>query len=151
MTTTEWRVDVDGTTTTALYEPAEQPRARRTVFVCAHGAGGNARDRGMQQVAAALRPHMDLVRFNFLYREKGSGRPDRMPLLEACTEAVVARARAELQPEVLVIGVRPWSARRSPAHPAAAPPAPAQRRLRCTPPAAACDPADRSPSPDRGS
>ena len=75
VTTTEWRVDVDGTTTTALYEPAEGPQARRQVFVCAHGAGGNARDRGMLQVAAAFRPHMDLVRFNFLYRERRAPKP----------------------------------------------------------------------------
>jgi len=36
------------------------------------------------------------VRFNFLYKQRGSGRPDPMPTLMATVSAVVDRTRAEL-------------------------------------------------------
>jgi predicted alpha/beta-hydrolase family hydrolase len=52
-----------------------------------------------------------VVRFNFLYKEKGSGRPDTMPRLQECTEAVVARVREELRPDVLIIGGRSMGGR----------------------------------------
>jgi hypothetical protein len=59
-------------------------------FVCAHGAGGNMHDRGMQAVAKELRRRgLDVVRFNFPYSEKKSGRPDPMPVLQACIRDVV--------------------------------------------------------------
>jgi predicted alpha/beta-hydrolase family hydrolase len=51
------------------------------------------------------------VRFNFLYRERGAARPDPMPRLVACFEAVVARVRAELDPKVLVLGGRSMGGR----------------------------------------
>jgi predicted alpha/beta-hydrolase family hydrolase len=54
---------------------------------------------------------IDVVRFNFFYREKGSGRPDPMPLLQACTTAVVERVRAELRPDLLIIGGRSMGGR----------------------------------------
>jgi predicted alpha/beta-hydrolase family hydrolase len=54
-------------------------------------------DRGMLSAANALRARgIGVVRFNFLYKEKRSGRPDPMPKLMATVSAVVARARAEL-------------------------------------------------------
>ena len=83
-----------------------------TVFVCAHGAGGNMHDRGVMSISQTLRAHgVDVVRFNFPYTEKRSGRPDPMPVLEQTTEAVVARVRAELQPRVLLIGGRSMGGR----------------------------------------
>ncbi len=36
----------------------------------------------MLALAAALAPHLEVVRFNFPYREKGSNRPDPMPILQ---------------------------------------------------------------------
>jgi predicted alpha/beta-hydrolase family hydrolase len=54
---------------------------------------------------------LDVVRFNFLYREKGSGRPDQMPRLEKCFEAVIAKVREELKPRVLIIGGRSMGGR----------------------------------------
>jgi hypothetical protein len=39
---------------------------------------------------------MDIVRFNFPYREKRVSRPDPMPRLEETVAAVVARVRDEL-------------------------------------------------------
>lgn len=85
---------------------------RAPVFVFAHGAGGHMADRGMQQTAEALVARgLNVVRFNFLYKEKGSGRPDPMPLLKATTSAVVARVRQELQAETLIIGGRSMGGR----------------------------------------
>jgi predicted alpha/beta-hydrolase family hydrolase len=107
----EWRVPVGGEETSAVFEPAETDELG-VVFVCAHGAGGNMNDRGMLAVANVLRSRgIGVVRFNFLYKEKGSGRPDPMPRLKDCVTAVVARAREELQPKTLIIGGRSMGGR----------------------------------------
>ena len=106
-----WRVAVGGAETTALFEPADTS-SPGVVFVCAHGAGGHMNDRGMLRTAAALRSRgLGVVRFNFLYKERGSGRPDPMPRLKECTTAVVARTRAEVQPRLLLIGGRSMGGR----------------------------------------
>src|ERR671930_1959097 len=98
----QWRVEVDGDATTAVFEPAE---AGSALFVCAHGAGGDMNDRGIRAVSQVLRSKgLDVVRFNFLYREKGSRRPDPMPRLKSCYQAVLAHARRELKPAKLLIG-----------------------------------------------
>ena len=82
------------------------------VFVCAHGAGGHKDDRGMTRAAQALEAAgFSVVRFNFPYREKGSGRPDPMPVLKASIAEVVARVRKELAPRRLVIGGRSMGGR----------------------------------------
>ena len=82
------------------------------VFVCAHGAGGSMSDKGVLATTSALRAHgVGVVRFNFLYKEKKGGRPDRMPLLMETVAAVTGRARAELQPRRLVIGGRSMGGR----------------------------------------
>ena len=107
----EWRVAVGGDETSAVFEPAEIEE-QGIVFVCAHGAGGNMNDRGMLETAKALRSRgIGVVRFNFLYKEKGSGRPDPMPSLKSCVTAVVARAREELRPRRLLIGGRSMGGR----------------------------------------
>lgn len=54
---------------------------------------------------------LDVVRFNFLYREKGSGAPDKMPRLMECFSAVVERTRRELSPSRLFIGGRSMGGR----------------------------------------
>jgi predicted alpha/beta-hydrolase family hydrolase len=97
--------------TTAVYEPATSGAAK-ALFVAAHGAGENFSGRGMLAAAATMRAHgMDVVRFNFLYKEKGSGRPDPMPLLEQTFSAVVAHVRKELRPRTLIIGGRSMGGR----------------------------------------
>jgi predicted alpha/beta-hydrolase family hydrolase len=69
-------------------------------------------DRGMLAVSAAMRAQgVDVVRFNFPYKERRSGRPDPMPLLKKTIEAVVARARSELRPKTLLIGGRSMGGR----------------------------------------
>jgi predicted alpha/beta-hydrolase family hydrolase len=107
----EWRVAVGGEETSAVFEPAESA-GNGIVFVSAHGAGGNMNDRAVQQTAKALRSRgFGVVRFNFLYKEKGSGRPDPMPRLKECFTAVVARTRDEIQPKTLIIGGRSMGGR----------------------------------------
>ena len=107
-----WNVPVGTDETTAVYEPAAGSGAELPVFVCAHGAGGSKSDRGMLATASAFRDHgIGVVRFDFLYKAKGSGRPDPMPLLMETTAAVVARVRDELSPKQLVIGGRSMGGR----------------------------------------
>lgn len=104
------KIAVGGEETSAVFEAATSDS--RALFVCAHGAGGNMSDRGMLSVAKVLREHgFDIVRFNFLYKEKGSGRPDPMPRLQATIEAVVAHFRKELSPKTLIIGGRSMGGR----------------------------------------
>ncbi len=108
---TEWRVTVGAETTSAAFEPAANG-GHETLFICAHGAGGNLNDRGVVQTAKALQERgIAVVRFNFLYKEKKSGRPDPMPRLKECITAVVARARDELRPKTLIIGGRSMGGR----------------------------------------
>lgn len=108
---TSWRVAVGADETTAVLEP---PTGADTgaVFVCAHGAGGHMDDRGMVRLAAeVLSRGISVVRFNFIYREKRSGRPDAMPRLKGCFESVVARVLTEVEPRLLLIGGRSMGGR----------------------------------------
>jgi predicted alpha/beta-hydrolase family hydrolase len=111
MNAVEWRIDIGGEHTRAVYEPATSTR-EHALFVCAHGAGGNMSDRSMLAATAALRARgFGVVRFNFLYKEKGSGRPDPMPKLMNTVALVVERARMECGPGTLVIGGRSMGGR----------------------------------------
>jgi predicted alpha/beta-hydrolase family hydrolase len=106
----QWRIAVVGAQVTAICERA--PEDHGIVFVCAHGAGGHMRDRSMNALAEALRARgVHVVRFNFLYREQGSGRPDPMPRLKACMTAVIEHTRSALCPRTLVIGGRSMGGR----------------------------------------
>lgn len=106
-----WHVAIGEVQVTAAYDAVDS-RPPRTVFVCAHGAGGHMDDAGMLALRDSFRARgLPLVRFNFPYRERGSRRPDRMPLLMECVSAVVARTRDELRPETLLIGGRSMGGR----------------------------------------
>ena len=107
----ERQVQVGDETTSAAVDLAPNGD-RSTVFVCAHGAGGNMADNGVRSVSRTLGERgVDVVRFNFLYKEKKSGRPDPMPRLQATTAAVVAQVRSELAPQTLIIGGRSMGGR----------------------------------------
>jgi predicted alpha/beta-hydrolase family hydrolase len=107
----QWRVQVGAESTSAVVDYSDASDGT-TVFVCAHGAGGNMSDRGTLAVAKALGARgLDVVRFNFLYKEKNSGRPDPMPKLKETTQAVVARVREELAPKRVIIGGRSMGGR----------------------------------------
>ena len=108
---TSWRVRVGEEETSAIFEPA-LASAGGGLFVFAHGAGGHMADRGVLGVAAALRRRgLHVVRFNFLYKEKGSRRPDPMPRLKECITAVAAHARREIAPQTLILGGRSMGGR----------------------------------------
>jgi predicted alpha/beta-hydrolase family hydrolase len=65
-----------------------------TVFICAHGAGGHKDDGSMKRLAKALEAcGVEVVRFNFPYREQGSRRPDPMPVLKEAIKEQVERVR----------------------------------------------------------
>jgi len=106
-------IEVGGDQTTAVWDPpAATHRASSPVFVCAHGAGGQMNDRSMLAVRDALTAEgLGVVRFNFLYRAKGSARPDAMPRLLACWSAIVEHVRRELKPDVLILGGRSMGGR----------------------------------------
>jgi len=112
---TEWRVAVGDATTRAAYESATSGHADDSgaLFICAHGAGGNISDRATYAAASEMRRRgLGVVRFNFLYKERGSGRPDPMPKLMETFAAVVDHARRELGPRrPLVIGGRSMGGR----------------------------------------
>ena len=112
MTKREWRIPVGTEETSAVYESATDGDDV-AVFICAHGAGGNIADRSTLASANALRKQgFGVVRFNFLYKEKGSGRPDAMPKLTNAFSAVVEHARRELgNPRPLIIGGRSMGGR----------------------------------------
>lgn len=105
-----WRIPVGGDETSAAYDKAEGEE--RAVFICGHGAGGNMSDRQTLAAANTLRRHgFGVVRFNFLYKEKRSGRPDPMPKLMNTFAAVIDHVRAELTPATLIIGGRSMGGR----------------------------------------
>ena len=111
MSAGEWRVKVGEEETSATFEPALASPGS-ALFVCAHGAGGHMSDRGMLAVAEHLRGGgLDVVRFNFLYKEKGSSHPDTMPRLKECIAAVASHARRELAPQTLILGGRSMGGR----------------------------------------
>src|SRR5688572_26812285 len=102
-----WRVRVGDDEVSAVFDAAGDADAPAPVFVCAHGAGGNLADRGVVATAKVLREHgLHTVRFNFVYRERKSSRPDAMPKLTACIQAVVEHTRKEINPGRLIIGGR---------------------------------------------
>jgi uncharacterized protein len=92
----------------------DMERGNRTdcVFVMAHGAGGHMADRGMLALDTQLsRRGIQVVRFNFPYREKDSKRPDPMPVLKECIAAIAARAREQPGTQRLLIGGRSMGGR----------------------------------------
>ena len=112
MTKAEWKIPVGPDAVSAVYEGPTGTAGRKVVFACAHGAGGNMMDRGMLTTANALRAvGIGVLRFNFPYKEKKSGRPDPMPKLEETVASVVAHARRELDPDVMIIGGRSMGGR----------------------------------------
>lgn len=111
-TSRTWTIRVGSDETTAIWEPAGQ-KATGSMFVCAHGAGGHMGDRSVLAMTAALRERgLDTVRFNFLYRALKQGRPDPMPRLLACFNAVLAAAVGDdVEPRRLILGGRSMGGR----------------------------------------
>lgn len=69
-------------------------------------------DRGMLRTAEVVGAcGLEVVRFNFPYRERGSRRPDPMPQLRERFDAVVSRVRSQLGERKLIIGGRSMGGR----------------------------------------
>lgn len=69
-------------------------------------------DRGMLALASMFRHRgLDVLRFNFPYRESGSRRPDSMAVLQACIRDVALRALEERDPRRLILGGRSMGGR----------------------------------------
>ena len=78
----------------------------------APGAGGHKADRMMQAAAPRLAAcGLDVARFDFPYRARGSRRPDPMPALQAAFADAVDEARARYRPRRLLIGGRSMGGR----------------------------------------
>ena len=111
MNTNEWKVAVGADEVSAAYDAPTSGEDVGT-FLYAHGAGGSMLDRGLVASANAMRRHgIGVVRFNFIYREKKSSRPDAMPKCMNVISAIVARVREELSPARLFIGGRSFGGR----------------------------------------
>ena len=98
-----WKVPVAAEETSALLDRAGEPSG--TLVVLAHSSGGSMEFRTMANLVREYGARgLDVLRFNFLYRELTKGPPDRMPRLMECFAAVVAAARERLHPRRLFIG-----------------------------------------------
>ena len=106
-----WRISVGAEIVSATLEPASSG-ASAPLLVLAHGAGGHMADRGMLALSATLAAlDLNIVRFNFVYREKASARPDPMPRLMECVAAVAAHAVAQVGSPTLLLGGRSMGGR----------------------------------------
>jgi uncharacterized protein len=109
--TRTWQIHAGTDETAAVWEPPANGESG-VVFICAHGAGGHMGDRSIVAVTDVLRARgVGTVRFNFFYRARRSARPDPMPRLLACFEAIVNRVGSELQPRTLILGGRSMGGR----------------------------------------
>ena len=107
----QWSVKVGSDAVTAVLDPAATG-AQAPIFVFAHGAGGHMTDRGTLALATMLCARgVSVVRFNFPYSERGSRRPDPMPVLRECIEAVVARVASEIDAPRWILGGRSMGGR----------------------------------------
>ena len=87
------------------------PRAR-ACYVLAHGAGAGMAHPFMANVAAGLAEHgIATLRYQFLYMERGSKRPDPPKLAHAAVRAAVAEAAKRLPKLPLIAGGKSFGGR----------------------------------------
>lgn len=96
-------------TVTGLWDA---PKGAKAALVLAHGAGAGMTHRAMAATAEGLAARgIAVLRYNFLYMEKGGKRPDPPPLAQAAVRAAVAEAR-RLAPDLpLFAGGRSFGGR----------------------------------------
>ena len=115
----EWKVAVGSETVSVRLDTAADTGSNvglretaRTLFVFAHGAGGHMLDRNMQSMTRELSARgLDIVRFNFPYRERKSSRPDSMPLLTKSIASVTSFVRDAIPCGRLILGGRSMGGR----------------------------------------
>jgi predicted alpha/beta-hydrolase family hydrolase len=88
------------------------PAAPRACYVFAHGAGAGMTHGAMQQTSEALAARgIATLRFQFPYRERGSGRPDPPALCHAAVRAACAEAARRCPGVPLIAGGRSFGGR----------------------------------------
>jgi predicted alpha/beta-hydrolase family hydrolase len=98
------------------------PAAPRACFVLAHGAGAGMTHTFMQAVADGLASRaIATLRYQFLYMEKGSKRPDAPALAHAAVRAAVTEAGRQLPDVPLIAGGKSFGGRMTSQAQAAAP------------------------------
>ena len=99
-------VNESDSVTAVLYPAAKKHRGRVTIVI-GHGAGADQMSGFMRMTAIALAERgLDVLTFNFIYKEKRKGAPDPKAKLEACYRAVIEAARKNktLKGNKLIIG-----------------------------------------------
>jgi uncharacterized protein len=90
----------------------QTPPDARACYVLAHGAGAGMTHPFMAAVAAALMPRgIATLRYQFVYMERGSKRPDPPPVAHAAVRAAVAAAHRLLPGLPLIAGGKSFGGR----------------------------------------
>ncbi|HEX2691936.1 MAG TPA: alpha/beta family hydrolase [Kofleriaceae bacterium] len=111
------RLDLDGHPGLVL-----RPKAARSLYVFAHGAGSGMRHEFMATLAAALAVRdIATLRWEFPYMAAGKSRPDRAEIALAAVREVWAAARARFDDLVLFAGGKSFGGRMTSRAHAAAP------------------------------
>ncbi len=109
----------DGATVSGLWCA---PASARACLVLAHGAGANMRHKSMAALATGLAARgIATLRYQFLYMERGSKRPDAPPLAHKVVRAAVAKASERAGNLPLFAGGRSFGGRMTSQAQAAAP------------------------------
>src|SRR5258708_3940582 len=97
----------DQESVTALLYPAAKRARMGVTVVLGHGAGANQLSGFMVMIAQGLAARgIDVMTFNFVYKEKGRSIPDPKARLESCYQAVIktAQTNRKLKKNRLVTG-----------------------------------------------
>lgn len=98
MKPTEITIPLDGDASVSALWLA--PPKARAAYIFAHGAGAGMAHKSMTAIAEGLAERgIATLRYNFLYMERGSKRPDAPALAHVAVRAAVAKA-AELAPSL---------------------------------------------------
>jgi predicted alpha/beta-hydrolase family hydrolase len=90
----------------------EAPKDARACYVLAHGAGAGMKHPFMAAVAAGLAKRgIATLRYQFLYMERGSKRPDPPKLAHAAVRAAVAEAARRFPDLSLIAGGKSFGGR----------------------------------------
>lgn len=117
---TELRITVDASTEVGGLLQA--PEGARAVYVMAHGAGAGMRHAFLQAIADGLAARrIATLRYQFVYMERGSKRPDPPRTAHAAVRAAVAEAARRLPGLPLVAGGKSFGGRMTSQAQAAAP------------------------------
>ena len=105
---TEFKVSLnESESVTALLYPASKKIRLGVTILLGHGAGADQMSGFMRMAGAGLAERgLDVMTFNFLYKEKGKSVPDPKARLESCYRAVIDAAvkHKKLKGNKLVIG-----------------------------------------------